>query len=485
MAVDFTAWLVDPTAIRCILIEAVSNVSGVDQTRYLSTKTYTDNVAARIYSPIVSAGSVQLIERMSIDSSPSMSYGDIDIMNIDGALDSWLLDIWTNKAVTILAGDVRWLRADFTTIFSGIIEDIDSRSANSLNIKFRDKLQQLNTPLSETTLGGSTTNKNELVPLCFGETFNITPLLSNPATLEYLVNGATSERIIEVRDNGVPVSITPTLATGKFTLGFQSFGQVTASIQGTKSGGVWLKTISSLIQHIATTYGGSNKFVSGDLDAVQLAAFESANTQAVGLYTKDRENTLVICNQLAASVGAQPVMSRLGKLQLLKLDLPPSGTPFEIGVDDIVANSIQITRKFPIRAAVKINYDKNWTVQPGLLTGIPNEHKKMYATEFLDVVAQDAIVKAAYKVTAEPIAIDTLLLTEADATAEATRLLNLFKVPRFIVSFTGTARLIELILGQGVNITFPRFGMNAGKTGQVIGLSIDWNNFTVNVEAII
>lgn len=484
MAVDFTAWLEDTTAIRCILVEAVSNISSVDTTHYLSTKNYTDETAPRIYDPIVSAASIQLIERMSIDGSPSMSFGDVEIHNIDGSLDSWLSDIWVNKSITILVGDVRWLRADFVTIFSGTIEDIDSRSASTLNIKVRDKLQRLNTPISETKLGGSTVNKNELVPLCFGECFNVTPLLSNPATLEYKVHQSAIEGIIEVRDNGVPVAATKTIAQGKFTLAAQPFGQVTCSVQGSKPS-VWDKTVSKVIQQIVLNYGGTNKLVSGDLDSAQLATFDAANIQPVGIYINDRDNTLSVCNQIASSVGAQLVMSRLGKLQLLKIELPAPGTPFDIGVDDIIQNTLSISSKQPVRAAYKVNYDKNWTVQQGLQTGIPEEHKDMYALEYVSVTSEDATVKAAYSLDSEPVAIDTMLLTESDATAEATRLLNLYKTPRFIVTFTGTARLVELTLGSAVTLTYPRFGLDAGKAGQVIGLSIDWSNLTVKVEVLV
>ena len=484
MAVDFTAWLSDPTAIRCVLVEAVASVSGSNVTRYLSTKNYADTVAGRIYDPIVNAESVQLIERMSLDSSPSMSFGDIELYNVDGALDSWLTDIWVNKSITVLIGDVRWLRSDFTTIFSGTIDDIDSRSAQTLNIKVRDKLQQINTPLTETTLGGTTTNKNELIPLCFGECFNVTPLLTNPATLEYQVHGGAQELTIEVRDNGVPVAATKTPSTGKFTLSAQSFGQVTASVQGDKPS-AWNKTVSSIIQRIVTTYGGPNKFTSGDLDTVQLAAFDAANTQPVGIYLKDRENTLSVCNQIAASVGAQLVMSRLGKLQLLKIDLPASGTAFAIDANDIIENSLSISQKIPVRAAVTINYDRNYTVQDGLKTEIPPEHKTMYALEWLSVTAQDSTVKTNYGLNAKPEPIDTLLLTESDASAEATRLLNLYKTPRFVVTFTGTARLVQLTLGQRVTLTYPRFGLDAGKEGQVIGLSIDWGNLSVKCEVLV
>ena len=484
MAVNFPDWLEDTTAIRCILVECVSSVSGVNTTRYLSTKEYIDNVAKRVYEPIVAAESVQLVERLSLDGSPSMSFGDIELHNLNGALDSWLSDIWVNKSINIFVGDVRWLRADFVTIFSGTIEDIDSRSAETLNIKIRDKLQRLNTPMSETKLGGASINKNELIPLTFGECFNVSPLLSNPATLEYKVHDGAIEDIIEVRDNGVPVAATKTIASGKFTLAAQPFGQVTCSVQGRKAT-VWDKTVSKVIQNIVLNYGGTNKLVSGDLDTAQLASFDTDNPQPIGLYLQDRDNTLSICNQIASSVGAQLSMSRLGKLQLLKIQLPAPGTVFDIGPDDIIQNSISISSKLPVRAAYKVNYNRNWTVQEGLQTGIPEEHKKMYALEYVSVTASDLSVKASYALDEEPTAVDTMLLTEADATAEASRLLALFKQPLYTITFTGTARLVQLTLGSAVTLTYPRFGSDFGKAGQVIGLSIDWSDLTVKADVLV
>ncbi|MBY0473725.1 MAG: hypothetical protein K2Q13_01540 [Nitrosomonas sp.] len=484
MAVNFTAWLQDTTAIRCILVEAVSNIAGVDTTHYSSTKAYIDETNNRIYEPIVSANSIQLIERMSIDSSPSMSFGDVEIYNLAGSLDIWLTYIWVNKPINIYVGDVRWLRSDFVTIFSGTIEDIDSRSAQTLNIKVRDKLQRLNTPITETKLGGSTPNKNEIIPLCFGECFNVSPLLSNPATLEFQTHQSAIEENLEVRVNGVPVGLVNDIAHGKFTLPVQPFGKVTLSVQGDKPAS-WNTTVSSIIQRIVQNYGGANKFTSGDLDSAQLSAFDSAHPQPVGIYISARENTLGICNQLASSVGAQLVMSRLGKLQLLKLELPAPGTPFDIGPDDIFENTIRISRKLPVKAAFKVNYNKNWTIQPELLTGIPESHKKIYATEYASVTVEDATVKSNYALDSEPIPIDTLLLTASDSINEGNRSLNLYKTPRFVITFVGKPRLVELFLGRAVTLTYPRFGLDSGKDGQVIGLSIDWSTLYSQVEVFV
>ena len=178
-------------------------------------------------------------------------------------------------------------------------------------------------------------------------------------------------------------------------------------------------------------------------------------------------------------------MSRLGKLQLLKVQLPAPGEVFEIGPDDIIQNSISISSKLPVRAAYKVNYNRNWTVQEGLQTGIPEEHKKMYALEYVSVTASDLGVKASYALDEEPTAVDTMLLTEVDATAEASRLLALFKQPLYTITFTGTARLVQLTIGSAVTLTYPRFGLDFGKAGQVIGLSIDWSDLTVKVDVLV
>lgn len=486
----YTDWLEDQSAIRCILVE-VSVKSGAETVRYLSSRPFVsgsgDTPADKIYDPIVVGSSVRTVERMNVlDQSASISFGDIELVNNDGSIDSWLNDIWSNRAVTVLLGDVRWTRAEFQVIFAGVVEDIGSRSRDTLNLKLRDKLQRLNTPVTEATLGGSTSNKNQLIPLTFGECHNISPLLTNPATLEYQVHGGQIERLIEVRDNGVPVAATATLSTGKFTLSVQPFGKITASVQGDKPSSTWNNTAKKIIERLVTGYGETtNRFTSGDLDASNLSAFDTANPQVLGVYLPARENVLAVCNQVAATVGARLVMSRAGLLKLVKIELPAPGTPFAITTDDIILGSMRISQKLPVQAGFKIGYAKNWTIQDSLDTRIPNEHKDLYAKEWLTVSAKDAGVKSDYRLDGEPEQIDTYFLTEANASTEATRLLNLFKTPRFIVSFDSNARLFQLELGQAVTITHPRFGMAAGKSGMVVGLSPDWDSALVSVEVLI
>lgn len=487
----YTDWLEDQSAIRCILVEPAVKSGGVEVMRYLSSRPFKsapgDTPANTVYNPIIIGSSVRTVERLNVlDRSAFLSFGDIELINRDGSIDDWLLDIWSNRAITVLHGDVRWTRAEFQIIFAGVVEDIGSRSRDSLNLKLRDKLQRQNMPVTELVLGGSTNNKNQLVPLTFGESHNISPLLTNPATLEYQVHGGQIERLIEVRDNGVPVSATATLSTGKFTLAASPFGKITASIQGDKPSTTWHNTTKKIIERLVTGYGETtNRFDSSDLDATNLAAFDTANPQVLGVYLSARENLLTVCNDIAATVGSRLAMSRAGLLRLIKIELPAPGTPFEISTQDVIAGSMRITQKLPVQSAFKLGFAKNWTVQDGLDTRIPNEHKDLYSKEWLTVTAADATTKTDYRLDGEPEQIDTYFLTESDANTEATRLLNLFKVPRFIVSFDGPARLLQLELGQAVTLTYPRFGMENGKSGMVVGLSPDWDSAAVSVEVLI
>lgn len=473
----YNAWLAALDVRRCVLIEVVARVSGVETTRYLSNTGYVtgaaDTPANAVYLPII-AGGVTFTERISLDGSASLSFGDIEIDNPNGERDAWLQDVWVNRAVAVYFGDPGWARADFRLIFSGVVADLDSRAAGRLNLKLRDKLQRLNTPLTETKLGGGTANKERLLPLTFGECHNVTPLLTNPATLEYQVHGGAIEGVIEVRDSGVPVSATPTVATGKFTLAATPSGEITCSAQGDKPS-AYSTNIATLVERLATGYGqATSRFSAGDLDAANLAAFAAAHTQPVGLYADDRMSVLEACQQLAASVGAQVVMSRAGLLQLIQIALPPSGTPAAITAADMLAGSLQIEERRDVVAAVRLGYCHNWTPEQNLQTGIPDEHKAMYAAEWLDVTASDSAVATTYRLHAEPPREETCLLVEADANAECTRRLNLRKVPRTVYRFTGFARMLTLALGQAVTLTHDRFGLSGGATGMVVGLAPDW-----------
>lgn len=262
-------WLSDPASIKGILVEVVAsiydfvNVQWVETTLYLSNIGYltTDNLT--IFNPII-VGGLQVTESISLEGSISMSFGDIGLSNPNGELDNWLdasKYIWTNRPVKVYVGDPGWvcanlaqIRTDFELVFTGLVSDIDASSREQVNLKIRDSLERLNTPITENKVGtygtwsGGQTNQDTLKPVVLGEAFNITPLLIDPSQLEYMYSdpkllgsgtNVGAERVTEIRDNGVPIynvnintGATVNLASGTFKLTKTPVGVVTASIQG-------------------------------------------------------------------------------------------------------------------------------------------------------------------------------------------------------------------------------------------------------------
>jgi hypothetical protein len=382
-------------------------------------------------------------------------------------------------------GDPRWPRSDFRRVFNGVIANIDSKRRDRLNIKIRDKLQRLNTPVTDVKLGGTSTNKDTLLPVCFGEVHNVEPLLVDPSNHIYQVHQGAIEGVIEVRDNGVPITVTPALSTGKFTLTQTPVGVITASVQGDKPS-AYTNTVADIIQRLATGFGqASQRLTLADIDTANFAAFKTACPQPVGIYAGDRENVLAMCQELAASVGAQLSVSRDGLLRLLRMSFPGTGSGFIITPADMLAEEIAVSNVSDVISAVKLGFCKNYTVQSSLSSGILEEHKELFSEDYLTATSSSPTVAANYKLDVDPVQQNTLLLRRTDADAEALRQLNIKSVPRITYRFTGFSRCLTLDIGQDVTLVHPRFGLSAGKSGVVSSLTPDWVNNKVVIEVTV
>jgi hypothetical protein len=626
---QFIAWLKDSAAIRCVLVEVNVKSGGVETTRFLSNKGYvtspTDTPANTRYSPFI-AGGVKFTETLSLDGAANLSFGDIEIDNLSGDRDSWLDDVWTNRAIKVFIGDVRWNRTQFRQIFDGIVAGMDTKNRGRINLKISDKLQRLNGPITETKLGGTTANADRLLPLCFGECHNVEPLLINPSVNEYQVHDGAIEQIIEVRDNGVPVAFTPFLSTGKFRLAKQPSGQITASVQGailpealhtdlvvggtfdnaadinfwtaqhgttshvagtlrvtslgtgvtarawrafptvpgrkyrvtvqciggtatasayinytgisTISGGTALggsagtinlssvitatgtstalilygnsvldatasfdnvsfsevvfdagysNGIAPIVRRIATAYGAEGqRLTAGEIDRESMTAFHTANPQPVGLYLKDRMNVIEALTKLVSSIGGRVLMDRAGRLAMLRLTLPQATPGTTVTPTDIVTQSLHVSQLPKVEAGVQIGYCKNWTKQDSnIAAGVPIDHADLYKQEWLTVTRTDTLTAADHLTFTEPTMKETLLLANADAVAEALRRLNMFNVQRRVYKYTGMPWLMLEGLGSSQTLKNQRFGLEDGKTGQIISLATDWLNPHITVEILI
>lgn len=519
------AWLEDTNVRRCVLVELdVYDVIAANTiTMYISNSGYITTTSDVLYVPIL-ASDISITENISETGQANIGFGDIEIINTNGQYDSWLDStkyIWVNNGVRAYYGDPVWattnkaqVLTDFKLIFDGIIADIDSRSRGTLNIKIRDKMQRLNTPITETTIGtqsgwgaGGQTNTQQIRPLVFGEVFNIEPALIDPSINQYMFTNGTVENLIEVRDNGVPIynpitgltGATVNLTTGTFTLTKTPVGTVTCSVQGIKSSmnlatgavvpGVYNNNIAHIIGLIVRSYGDSangKALSANDMDLTNFNAFALANTQPIGVYIDDRVNVLDICDQISSSVGAQLFFNRLGKLQLLKYGTIGSSV-MTVTTSDILENSLAISEKVDVIGTTILGYSRNHTVQEGLITSIPQNSKDSFAQEWLQSksTVDTTSLRARYKLSDTPTQKDTSLIQAADALAEANRLVTYYSTPRFKFRFTARAKLLSLNLGDTITLIHPRFNLSTGKLGQVISLNPNWIKGTIDIEVIV
>lgn len=477
---EYKRWLRDDRARRTVLLEIDTN-----PVRRLSVVPYTtlpDDDTPNVRYDALIKGGVGYRETLSIDGLSRASYATIELHNEDGALDAWLGDVWRNRQITVYFGDVRWERKDYKLVVEGVVESCEQRR-DTLSITLLDKLAQLNTAVTETLLGGTGQDADSLMPVVLGECHNVAPRLFAQGQHEYRYHGTAVERLIEVRDRGVPVAATG--VTGGFKLAADPDGQITASVQGDTTNG-YQNTVAGLVELLATKYGPANtRFDSGDLDSANLSAFDLAHTQPVGIYMDERETVQACIVDLAAAVGAQPVMSRLGKLRLLKISLPATGTPVVIQPSDYEHGSLEIAGQSEVVAGVRLGYCRNWTPNQDIAEGIPTEHRDLYAKEWLTVTARAPSVATEYRIDTETDQVNTLLLRNTDAQSEAARRLALWSVPRTIVKVKGYAQLLDLELGQPATIYGNRFGLDSGKTGQIVGLNPDWVTGRCDVEVLL
>lgn len=502
---NYQAWLETPNIVRIALVQVSPIAGGILTTRYLATHAVT--VDGIEYLPVV-RDDITIDESISLEYAASISYGDISIANNSGAYDSWLLDIWVNKSVKIYVGSLPTPGAastitDFELVFDGLIADIDSKSRNIISLKLRDKLEKLNTSISEALLGnyyqgsvlpGDSTlyqnqYKNSLKPLCFGEVHNITPMLIDPTTLEYMVNLEAVEQLIEVRDNGVPVEFTTnTSPAGCFKLAKSPAGIITCSVQGVKRtvnissastsstySGTASNTIATILKHFGQTL---------EYSEIESSSFSSLGTESVGIYITDRANVLATCQSLAKSCGLILTVTRAGKVKLVNLTIPITASK-TITESDMFLNSLVISNKPAVLAGIKLGYAKNWTIQNNLLTAIPQQHKDLYAIEYLESIQYDNAVKQNYSSTVEPELEGTYLIDKAESDSVALKRLNLRKEQRKIFSMRCTAKWLSLQVGEAVTIQAYRFGLNTGALGIVTSTKPNWLRGYIEIEVLV
>jgi hypothetical protein len=469
---QYTAWLAADNKSRAVLVEADAYSGAAVVTRYMSNLGYvstpSDTPASTAYDDIVV--SVPAIRSAMADvfrGRSLVSFGDIDIDNSGGGLDSWLLDKWDGRPVLMYLGDPSWPKADFRLVFSGVVADIKARDNATLTLSIRDRQRLLDVPALTTLVGGTDSTKDMRRPVCYGQCFRVRPLLIDSAARKYAVHDGQINSIDAVYDGGVAIATyTADLTLGEITLTAALTGELTVDLKGSKTGGTYVNKTADVMQRLITD---RTQLVAGDIDSTAVTALNTAVPGAVGLYI-DRDDATVLqaLDLLVGGCGAYYAVDRSGKITCGQFDVG-SGTPVVTLVDDdVVEAGVALTNRMLPFKSLRVGYARFWSTNTVGAAALTEAARQRMAQQFL-------VAKATNTLTGHLMALDddvreSCFVSSGDATTEVTRLATLWGQIRRVFRITGFLAAQQVKLGDTVALDFARYGLTGGVLARVVGL---------------
>lgn len=452
---EYAAWLDKENEPRCVLIEARHSTGTIYLTNYVYVSDPYSNPANTPYTNILKTVPAIL---SSIDGDSTI--GKVEILNYGGGFDSWLDLAWRGWPLDVYLGSPDWNRNEFRLIVSGINGGIASPNRTEINFELRDKkeLLQENVQLTLMADGNPT-------PLSIGTVFNIEPVVENSANLIYRFHEDGLAAVSEARSNGAV--LTPAVDyndLGDGTLQLLSSPQsarITCDV-------AWATDLSpaDIVEVLALRASG---ITAADLDPTNMAAFPA--TYSSGIYIKDVRPIADCIKDVMLSVGGAIMFTRLGKLQMKRLEAPGTAS-LDIGQDEVIERQFSVIELEEPRKLITLGYQKNWAVQDiGTLAGtVSVADQELYSSEHSVVTSDNSAVLTHYPLALDPDIVVTLIETEVDAQTECDRRKNLRAVKRiqYSVEVSGTPFAIEV--GDTITLTHDRFGFSAGRDALVIGM---------------
>lgn len=429
--------------------------------------------------------------------------GAMELVNIDGALDGMAAYGFDGRAIVLMLGEIN--EGDnaptWTTILTGTMEQPEI-SWDKIILRIRDRQAELGLPIYLNTYAGNNVLPNGVEgvegdlkgkpkPVLLGQVFNISPPLVNTSKLIYQLNDgginsvdAVYDRALALTAGAAYIDAADMLATapaagqyraypagGFIRLGSSPDGQITCD--ATQGASAVDRTVAQLLKTIAVDYAGID---AGDIISADVTALDADNSAVVGYWTDSDTHCKAAMDAICNSIGAWYGFNSLGKMNMARFELPTGSPVVHIINSDIISINKIVSNDAGRGIAawkIRLNYKKLYTVQTSDLAGaVADARKAELANEYRAIEKTDTSVQTKHLL-APDITLDTLLVTAADAEAEAARRLAIYSVDRAIYQLRvamDSAVAASIDLGQVVTIELNRFGMETGIDYLVIGI---------------
>lgn len=434
--------------------------------------------------------------------------GDLVLANSDGALDAMIDYGIDGREIILRVGEhTAPYPTDHTVVMRAVMEYLVVTDQEvRVRVRPRDLLTKVEFSASRYDGNNILPNGLEGVgdiagkpkPRVYGQVTNISPVLVNSARLIYQVNDGPVEAVT-VYDGGLAfgagahytsqadmeanapsagqIRLWPT--GGYFRLGSSPTRAITADV--TEGATAADRTAAAIARRILEGPGGTTNY-----DAASFLALDTANSGVCGIFMAEEAHVADALDRILAGVGAFWSDSTHGYF-VARLEAPV-GTPVATFDEN---NIITIEREAPNDATrgvpphtVVVRYGLNYTVQTNdLAGGVTAARRGALAQEWRAVSVSDPTVLIKHLLS-QPLEVESMLQVEADALAEASRLMTLHGVRRDLFNITvalddtvtgvsslGISGVLEL--GSLVSIQYARYGLDNGKLMRVIGYELD------------
>lgn len=439
-----------------------------------------------------------------------IGFGDMTLVNNDGALDYLLNYSFAGRSIHIRLGTVLANSGgvpSWVTVLRGTMEQAEL-SWQRVTFRVRDRQQDLAKPLQQTRYAGNSTSleggadlEGKPKPIVFGKVLNVSPPQTDTTRRIYQVHNASALQSLDaVYDRGATLTAgaayasqadmeTNAPAAGQyrvwnsaagcfFRLGSAPSGLVTCD--ATQGAATSNRTPAQLFSAILTAAG----VASSDISSADITALDAVAAYESGVYCPhDREvSPLELMDELCSSVGAWYGTDATGVFRIGQIVLPTGADVGVIRTPDIIGIERVASRDPGVGVPawkIKLGYQKVYSVQTDLGTGVTDARKSFVSSQYRRAEASDAAVKEA-NATSPELEFNTVLHSKANASSEASRRLAIYNARRdmYEVTVRVDASLASVLdIGKIVTLEVPRFGMNSGKKFLIIGLRTNMRGY--------
>ncbi|MGE0155111.1 MAG: hypothetical protein AB7R90_21030 [Reyranellaceae bacterium] len=430
---------------------------------------------------------------------------EVELGNADGGLDvavqSYAVD---GRDVTLRAVAPDAAYADATLLFAGSALSWRIADRQRVVLAVRGKTHLLARALQTHLYPGSGLNDedgdadlaNQQRPLSFGYCSNVTPRLVSAFNQLYQVHDGPVNDIPMVYDGGVELTpgsdhadvatllaATPSagtfdtcLAEGYFMLGSNPVYDVTADVEGDKTGGTFATDAAAIAERMLVRGGIDPSEIDGD-------AFDALSTDQpapMGYYVRDAISTGDAVADLLSGIGAFVGETAAGLFTVDRLEAPDAAddTISEVAQLDLALSELpaEVT---PCIWRLGVTWGVNWTPQNIQLdaANIPAARLAFIKVAARVAVAFDTDRQAIHRMAQDYVGVRppvrAYFRDEADAQAEAERLLALWAPGRQVLTIDVQDETHQAAIGDQFSVKSSRYGLETGAPCRVFGIAFD------------